>query len=104
MTHAVIQLCGKQYLVTEGEMLTVDRLENPAETKLTITDVLLINKDDVVTVGAPLVDKAKVVLSVMDHNRADKIKVFKYKSKSRYRKTQGHRQLKTVLKVESITG
>ena len=104
MTHAVIQLCGKQYLVTEGEMLTVDRLENPEETKLTITDVLLINKDDVVTVGAPLVDKAKVVLSVMDHNRADKIKVFKYKSKSRYRKTQGHRQLKTVLKVDSITG
>lgn len=104
MTHAVIQLCGKQYLVSVGEMLTVDRLENPAETKLTITDVLLINKDDVVTVGSPLVEKAKVVLSVMDHNRADKIKVFKYKSKSRYRKTQGHRQLKTVLKVESITG
>lgn len=101
MKYAIIQLSGQQFVVKEGEELVVNRLTDEVGQTIGCTDVLLVNDGDV-KVGTPLVDKAKVELKVLSHEKADKIRVFKYKSKSRYRKTQGHRQYITKLQIASI--
>ncbi len=103
MSYAVIQIAGKQYKVSPQDKLVIDRQETEAGEKITVTDVLLVGEGDSTKIGAPLVKGASVVLKVEDHPRAEKIKVFKYKSKSRYRKSRGHRQHLTTLTVESIT-
>lgn len=100
--YAIIQLQGKQYQVAEGETLVVDRLETEPGQKITVTDVLLVNDGNKAMVGSPLVKDAKVTLKVTDHVRGEKIDVFKYKSKSRYRRSQGHRQAQSALEVVSI--
>lgn len=102
MKYAVIQLQGKQYLVRPGQLLTVDLLPGKPGDKIEITDVLLKRDADNVSVGTPLVKSAKVVLKVVQSGKDTKLKVFKYKSKSRYRKTIGHRQSITNLEVVSI--
>lgn len=102
MKYAVIQLQGKQYLVQPGQLLTVDLLPGKPGDKIEITDVLLKRDADKVSVGTPLVKGAKVVLKVVQSGKDTKLKVFKYKSKSRYRKTIGHRQSITNLEVVSI--
>lgn len=99
---AVIQLQGKQHQVTEGDVIVVDRLEDEAAKKIEITDVLMTINGENSVVGTPLVNGAKVTLEVVEHGKADKIMVFKYKSKSRYRKLNGHRQHQTTLKVTKI--
>lgn len=102
MKYAVIQLQGKQYRVSEGDLLTVDRLAEPADSKLTISDVLLVSDGEKTQVGAPTVSGSKVTLKVVEHGLDEKIRVFKYKSKSKYRKTHGHRQRVTNVSVEKI--
>lgn len=102
MKYAVIQLQGKQYQVSVGETLTVDRLDAEVGQTLDIKDVLLMVDGENVTVGQPLVKDASVQLKVLEHGRGDKIRVFKYKSKSRYRRTLGHRQNLTNLEVIAI--
>lgn len=99
---AIIQLQGKQHLVTEGEVLEVDRMEDEAGKKIEITDVLMTIDGDKTAIGTPLVKGAVVTCEVVDHGKGDKIRVFKYKSKSKYRKTNGHRQYLTTLKVVKI--
>ena len=101
--YAIIQLAGKQYKVSEGDTLVVNRLDQAAEGEFTLTDVLLTASDKATNIGAPLVPKASVVLKVVDHHQGDKIMIFKYKSKSRYRRTNGHRQPETTLQVVKIT-
>lgn len=102
MTYAIIQLQGKQYRVSEGDTFDVDRLTAEAEKTLTVADVLLVNKNGTVILGEPLVKNASVTLSVVEHKKGEKIRVFKYKSKSRYRRTRGHRQALTRVSVSSI--
>lgn len=103
MSYAIIQLAGKQYKVSPQDKLVVDRLEtNPGE-KITVTDVLFVGEGENAQIGTPLVKGAKVVLTVDSHSRAKKIRVAKYKSKSRYRRNYGHRQHQTTVIVESIT-
>lgn len=101
MSYAVIQLQGKQHIVSAGDTLIVDRLDESG--KVTITDVLLYVDGDTVQVGTPTLPGAKVVAEVEKQQRGDKLVVFKYKSKSKYRKTRGHRQEQTVLKISSIS-
>lgn len=103
MSYAIIQLQGKQYMVRKGDTITVDRLEEEAGKTIKVSDVLMVGDDKKSTVGAPTVKGATVTLKVEDHGKGEKIRVFKYKSKSRYRKTQGHRQLQTTLTVDSIS-
>lgn len=100
--YAIIQLQGKQYQVAEGETIVVDRFESEPGKNQVITDVLLVNDGSKVTVGAPLVSGVKVTLKTVDHSKGEKIDVFKYKSKSRYRRAQGHRQALTAFEVVSI--
>ncbi len=102
MSYAIIQLAGKQYKVSPQEKLFVNRLPQAEGEIIAITDVLLVGEGEDTKIGTPLVEGAKVLLKVVDHYRADKIRVAKYKSKSRYRRMKGHRQHETTVVVESI--
>ena len=102
MKYAIIQLQGKQYKVTEGQILTVDLLKQQEGDQVEITDVLLVNNEGKVEVGQPVVTKAKVTIKVLENGKDEKIKVIKYKSKSKYRKTIGHRQRISNVEVISI--
>ncbi|MFH2118194.1 MAG: 50S ribosomal protein L21 [Candidatus Paceibacterota bacterium] len=102
--YAVIQLLGKQHLVTEGETLVVDKVEQQPKEKLEITDVLLVTDGTQVSIGQPMVAKAKVTLIVQETARGPKLRVATYKAKSRSRKVKGHRSLQSTLLVEKIVG
>jgi large subunit ribosomal protein L21 len=97
---AVIKTGGKQYLVKEGELLKIEKLEaKPGET--VSFDVLLTADGDSVNIGAPLTG-GKVSAEVMEQGRHDKIEVVKYKAKSRYTRRVGHRQCFTKVKITKI--
>jgi large subunit ribosomal protein L21 len=103
MSYAVIQIVGKQFKVSEGDTITTDRIADKAVgDKIKVSDVLLLADEKSSTVGTPTVPGAEVTLEVVEHAKGDKIRVFKYKAKSKYRKTQGHRQLQSYLKVVKI--
>ncbi len=102
MKYAVIQLAGKQYKVAEGDELTVNSLGEKDNAEMQISDVLLVADGDKMKMGAPLVKGAKVTLKVVSNQKSDKIRVSKYKSKSRYHKVHGHRQHETTVKVTEI--
>jgi len=100
--YAVIATGGKQYRVAEGDILDVEKLDAPARETVELTEVLLVRKDGQTKVGAPYVDGAKVVATVLQHGKDRKIVVFKYKPKKNYRRKQGHRQPFTRLRIEKI--
>lgn len=102
MKKAVITVAGLQYVVSEGETFTVNRLD-VEQTSHTFDAMLLID-DKKVTVGAPLVAGVKVVTEVVDAEaRGDKVTAIRFKAKKRVTKVRGHRQSLTTLKVKSIT-
>ncbi len=101
--YAIIQLQGKQYQVSEADQFVVDQLSMDAGEKLKITDVLLVVDGEKRLVGTPLVAGAVVTAKVESHMQGDKIRVFKYKSKSKYRRTMGHRQQQSVVTIDKIT-
>ena len=102
MKYAVIQLAGKQYKVSPGDQLVVNRLDEKEGVEIKTSDVLLVATDGKVVVGTPLVKDALVTLKVLAHTRGDKIRVSTYKAKSRYHRTLGHKQLETKLEVVSL--
>ncbi len=99
---AVIKTGGKQYKVSEGEVLTVEKLDIEEGKDLDITEVLLIADGDKIEVGKPTIKDAKVKAKVVSQEKADKIVVFKYKPKKNYRKKTGHRQKITKIQIEKI--
>lgn len=100
---AIIETGGKQYRVEEGLEINVDLIKAEAGDNLAIDSVLLVDKGGDTKIGAPYVDGAKVECEVLGHIRGDKIVVFHKLSKKDSRKTQGHRQDYTQLKVKAIT-
>ncbi|MFK0573791.1 50S ribosomal protein L21 [Endozoicomonas sp.] len=102
--YAVIKTGGKQYRVTEGEFLKVEKLDTAAGESLDIIDVLLIANGEELTVGAPVIEGAKVTAEVVSHGRGPKIKIIKFKRRKHHRKQMGHRQWFTELKITSIAG
>jgi len=102
MKYAVIQIVGKQYRVEAGQELTINTVDAEEGKNIEITDVLLTVDGENVAVGTPLVKGAVVTLKVKTHQKGDKIRVAKYKAKSRYRKVYGHRQPETTVEVVSI--
>ena len=90
---------GKQYYVTEGDTIYVEKLDVEAGSEITFDEVLFVDG----VVGTPTVKNAKVVCTVEKHGKQKKITIFKYKAKKKYRKTQGHRQPYTKLVVKTIT-
>lgn len=100
--YAVIRTGGKQYLVTEGQYLEVEKLEIEDGKNFDITDVLLVIEGDKVTIGQPIVSGAKVVAKVVEQTKADKQIIFKYKAKKNYRVKTGHRQKLTKIEIIKI--
>jgi large subunit ribosomal protein L21 len=99
--YAIVRTGGKQYRVEAGDTIYVERLAVPAGEKVTLDDVLLVG-GDTVKVGAPRVEKAAVLGTVVADGRDRKVRVFKYKKRKHYRRTKGHRQSFTAVRVDSI--
>ena len=100
--YAVIQTGGKQYRVTPGQTLAVEKLPGEPGDRIEFDEVLLLQDNDTVTVGRPTVPGAKVIAEVLQQTRDKKIIVFKYKPKVRYRRKNGHRQPITELAIQQI--
>lgn len=100
--YAIIQTGGKQYRVSEGDVISVEKLDVAAGEAVSFDQVLTVVKDDSVQVGKPYLASAKVTGKVVDHGKGKKILVFKYKAKSNYRRRQGHRQPFTKVVIEKI--
>lgn len=98
---AVVQSGGKQYKVSENDIITVEKLVNAVGDKVSL-DVLLVSDNGKVVAGNPVVEGAVCEAEVIAHGKGDKIVVFKYKPKKNERKKQGHRQPFTQLKILSI--
>lgn len=103
MKYAVVETGGKQYKVSEGDVIKVEKLDVEAGGLVDLEKVLLIGGEEV-KIGAPYVEGAKVTAEVVKNGKAKKIIVFKYKAKKNYRRKQGHRQPYTELKITSILG
>lgn len=99
---AIMQLSGKQVKVEEGQVLLTDRLPEDEGKSITVKEVLLVSDGKKTTVGAPFVKGAEVKATVVEHAKDDKILVFKKKRRKGYKKTIGHRQALTQIKIESI--
>ena len=102
--YAIIETGGKQYRVNPGQTIDVERLDVAEGDTVELDRVLLIGDGDRVTVGTPTVDGAKVVATSKGEGKGDKVIVFKYKPKVRYRKKTGHRQRYTRLVIDKIVG
>lgn len=101
---AVLKTGGKQYKVTEGDVIFIEKLGLEADENYTFTEVLAIGSDDGIKVGVPFVDGATVTGKIIKEGRSKKIIVYKYKAKKGYHKKQGHRQSYTKVQIEKING
>jgi len=99
--YAVVKTGGKQYKVSEGDLLKVEKLEGAVGDTVELTEVLMVGGEKV-TIGTPLVPNATVVGKIVEQGKDKKILVFKAKRRKNSRKLNGHRQLRTVLKIEKI--
>jgi large subunit ribosomal protein L21 len=100
--YAVIRTGGKQYRVSAGQSLRVEKLAAEAGAELTLAEVLLVGEGDNVTVGAPLVSGATVKATVLSQGKGEKVRIFKMRRRKHYRKSQGHRQRYTEIRIDSI--
>lgn len=100
---AVIKTGGKQYKVQQGDVLQVEKLGLEKETTITFDEVLLIEDGKKTLIGTPFVDKAKVHAVIIENFKDDKIIVFKKKRRKQYRRTRGHRQELSRVRIEDIT-
>ena len=100
--YAIIESCGKQYKVSEGDVVFFEKLDTEEGKKVTFKDVVLVSDDKKVEVGAPYVKGAKVEGKVVEHGKGKKIVVYKYKAKKNYRRTQWHRQPFTKVEITKI--
>lgn len=99
--YAIIQTGGKQYKLSKGEVFKTEKINSAIDKKIE-TDILFLSNDGKVEVGSPIIKDKKAVLQVISHGKDDKITVFKYKPKKRYRKKIGHRQGYTELKFVDV--
>jgi len=102
--YAIVETGGKQYRVTSGQVVDVDRMDAYEGDTVELDKVLLIDDDNKVTVGNPIVEGAKVIATCQGENRSKKIIVLHYKPKTRYHKKNGHRQTYTRLVINDIIG
>lgn len=102
MMYAVIRTGGKQYRVSEGEVVKVEKLAGEVGDKISLGDVLFVGGNGEVKIGSPLVADAKVTGEIVGQGRAKKIRVFKKKRRKSYSRQKGHRQYQTTLKITAI--
>ncbi len=102
--YAILETGGKQYKVQSGDVIEVERLAGEVGSRVELDKVLLTVGDDGPSFGTPAIDGARVMAEVVEQGKADKVIVFKYKSKVRYRRKNGHRQSITRLRITDILG
>ncbi|HBF4427094.1 TPA: 50S ribosomal protein L21 [Clostridioides difficile] len=100
--YAIVKTGGKQYKVSEGDVLFVEKLEANTGDVVTLNEILACSKDGELKLGSPVVEGASVQAKVVEQGKAKKVIVFKYKAKKDYRRKQGHRQSYTKIVVEKI--
>lgn len=100
--YAIIESCGRQYKVAEGDVVFFEKLDVEEGKKVTFDKVVLVSEDKKVEVGAPYVKGVKVEGKVVANGKGKKILVYKYKAKKNYRRTQGHRQPYTKVEITKI--
>jgi len=103
MSYAIIQTGGKQYRVSEGDVLSVEKLDVEAGKETTFSNVLLVVNGDKINLGTPLVSGASVKAQVVDQYKDDKVIAFKFKRRKGYHRTVGHRRQLTELKITKIS-
>ncbi len=101
--YAIIETGGKQYKVSEGDIITVEKLDVEAGSNYDFTEVLCVADGEKVDFGAPYISGVKVSASVIGDGKAKKVIIYKYKSKKTFHKKKGHRQPFTKLKIEKIS-
>ncbi|MSP23664.1 MAG: 50S ribosomal protein L21 [Myxococcales bacterium] len=101
--YAVIKTGGKQYRVSEGDLLHVEKLGGGPGDAITFAEVLLVGGGDAVKVGRPMVPGAHVSAQIVAQEKDEKIIVFKFRRRKNYRRKQGHRQKFTAVKITGIT-
>ena len=102
--YAVIKTGGKQYRVQPGDVIVVEKLDGEAGANVSFGDVLMLGGDKGVTLGAPLIAGAAVAATLVETRKGEKIKIFKKTRRQGYRRTNGHRQMETVLRITGIDG
>lgn len=102
--YAVIKTGGKQYRVQPGDTIVVEKLDGAAGDVLNLGQVLMLGGDKGVTLGAPLIDGATVAATLIETRKGEKIKIFKKTRRQGYRRTNGHRQMESVLRIMGIDG
>lgn len=102
--YALVEIKGKQYKALKGALLKVDRFGEETGRELEFDSVLLVSDEGKTKVGQPYLRGVKVKAVVEEHGRGRKIRVFKYKKRKNYRRTRGHRQRYTLLRVQDIAG
>lgn len=102
--YAVIKTGGKQYRVSAGDLLVVEKLEGEAGAQVRFEEILMIGDEAGAVVGAPLVDGGAVVGTLVETRKGDKVKIFKKTRRQGYRRTRGHRQHESVIRVTGIDG
>jgi len=102
--YAVIKTGGKQYRVQPGDVIVVEKLDGDAGANVSFGDVLMLGGDKGVTLGAPLISGATVAATLVETRKGEKIKIFKKTRRQGYRRTNGHRQMESVLRITGIDG
>ena len=102
--YAVIKTGGKQYRVQPGDVIVVEKLDGDAGANVSFGDVLMLGGDKGVTLGAPLIAGASVAATLVETRKGEKIKIFKKTRRQGYRRTNGHRQMESVLRITGIEG
>ena len=103
MEYAVIKTGGKQYKVSKDSIIEVERLDVKPGENFSFEDVLLHVKDGITKIGKPKVAGVAVRATVLEHLKGDKLRIYKFKAKSKYRRVTGHRQYLTKVKINEIT-
>ena len=103
MKYAICKIRGKQYKILEGEEVDIEKIKRKEGDKLRIDEVLLLVDNDKILIGQPFVRGASVSYKIVSQIKGEKIRVAKFKAKSRYRRVKGHRQKLTRIKVLKIS-
>jgi large subunit ribosomal protein L21 len=100
--YAIIETGGKQYRISEGDTIKIEKIEGEIGSTVELNNILMVSKDEEINVGSPLVRGAKATGEILDHGKDKKIVIFKHKRRKNYRKKQGHRQAYTSIKITGI--
>lgn len=99
---AIIRTGGKQYLVSPGQKIKIEKIDKKEGSEIAFSEVLLLEKGNKLEIGTPLVKGAKVIAKILEQGKAKKVIVFKYKAKKRYKVKKGHRQPFTEVEIVAI--